>query len=219
MFETIFQNTSNIVITSDGGYIPNDPNEEYTLLAELNNTEADYPKEKSLIDLFEEQVAKSPDAIAIVFEGKQLSYSELNKRSNQLAHYLQKQGVKAETLVPVCLERSLEMMVGILGILKAGGAYVPIDPEYPQERISYMLEDTGAAIILSTRASKEKLSTSASVIALDTDWDQIAKEEDSNPKTTITPGQLAYVIYTSGSTGKPKGVMNEHGGVVNRLSW
>ena len=144
----------------------------------------------------------------------------MNERSNQLAHYLQKQGVKAETLVPVCIERSLEMVVGILGILKAGGAYVPIDPEYPQERISYMLEDTGAKLVLSSKASREKLSENNSIkmIELDGDWKQIAKEKSSNPETNIAPNQLAYVIYTSGSTGHPKGVMIEHRSVVNLLT-
>ena len=131
--------------------------EEKTLLVEFNATAADYPKDKSIIDLFEEQVKKSPQAIAAVFEDNQLTYKALNDRSNQVARYLQKQGVKAETLVPICVERSLEMLIGILGILKAGGAYVPIDPEYPQDRISYMLEDTGADLVLSSKASRKKL--------------------------------------------------------------
>ena len=136
--------------------------QEHELLREFNNTEAAYPKEKSIVELFEEQVTKTPQAIATVFADQELTYKELNERSNQLAHYLQKQGVKAETLVPICIERSLEMLIGILGILKAGGAYVPVDPEYPADRISYMLEDTAAKLILSSKASSEKLDGSGS---------------------------------------------------------
>jgi amino acid adenylation domain-containing protein len=195
------------------------PEQEHQLLKEFNNTYAAYPKDKSIVDLFEEQAAKTPEVTALIFENQRLSYKELNQRSNQLAHYLQKQGVKAETLVPICVERSLEMIIGILGILKAGGAYVPIDPEYPQDRISYMLEDTGASIILSSKASKVKLTSSVTVIELDTDRKQIEKEKDSNPEAVITPEQLAYVIYTSGSTGKPKGVMIEHKNAYSFIAW
>jgi amino acid adenylation domain-containing protein len=186
--------------------------QEHQVLEEFKATDVAFPKDTNIVSLIEEQAAKNPDATAVVFEDKELTYGELNKRSNQLAHYLQKKGVKAETLVPICVERSPEMVIGILGILKAGGAYVPIDPEYPQDRISYMLEDTGAQIILSSKAGKEKLSTTAAIIELDSDWEQIEKEKDSNLQTGITPNQLAYVIYTSGSTGKPKGVLIEHGG-------
>jgi len=196
------------------------PGEEETLLAEFNNTQAAYPKDKSIVKLFEEQAQKTPEGTAIIFEKEELSYKELNGRSNQMARYLQKQGVKAETLVPICVERGIEMVVGILGILKAGGAYVPIDPEYPQERISYMLEDTGAAQVLSTKAARERLrgTPAARVIAIDEDWENIKKEKDSNPEINIAPEQLAYVIYTSGSTGQPKGVMIEHGSVVNLIN-
>ena len=191
--------------------------EERTLLKEFNDTAAVYPKEKSITDLFEEQAAKTPGVAAIIFKDQQLSYKELNEKSNQLAHYLIKQGIKAETLVPICIERSAEMLIGILGILKAGGAYVPIDPEYPADRISYMLEDTGARLVLSSKVCKEKLSESdAKVIAIDVDWEQIAKEESTATRAAHPePGNLAYVIYTSGSTGRPKGVLVEHGGVVN----
>jgi non-ribosomal peptide synthetase component F len=131
--------------------------EEQQLLVEFNDNGIEYPKDKNIIDLFEEQVGKTPGARAVVFEDESLSYQELNVRSNQLAHYLRNKGVKAETLVPICLERGMEMIVGILAILKAGGAYVPIDPEYPQERIGYMLEDTQARIIVSTSQSRSKL--------------------------------------------------------------
>ena len=193
--------------------------EEEQLLKTFNDTAADYPRDKTIIDLFEQQAAKTPEAIAVIFEGEELTYKELNARSNQLANYLQKQGIKQGTLVPVCLERSIEMITGILGTLKAGGAYVPIDPDYPAARISYMLEDTGAKLVLSSSACRAKLPTGIEVITIDGDREQIAKEKDSNLQTNISPEHLAYVIYTSGSTGKPKGVMNEHGGLVNRLSW
>ena len=194
--------------------------QEHQLLIAFNATQADYPKDKSVVELFEEQVKRNPEALAVVFENNELSYEELNERSNQLARYLQKKGVKAKMLVPICIERSLEMVIGILGILKAGGAYVPIDPEYPQDRISYMLEDTGANLVLSSKAGQEKLNkaTTAAVIALDGDWDQIEKEKSSNLQTNISPAQLAYVIYTSGSTGQPKGVMIGHQSLINYLS-
>jgi amino acid adenylation domain-containing protein len=193
--------------------------QEYQLLEEFTATDVAYPKDKTIVSLIEEQAAKNPNATAVLFENKELSYGELNKRSNQLAHYLGSRGVKAETLVPICVERSQEMVIGILGILKAGGAYVPIDPEYPQDRISYMLEDTGASIILSSKAGREKLSTTAAIIELDSDWQQIEKEKDGNPQINITPGQLAYVIYTSGSTGRPKGVMIEHKNASSFIAW
>ena len=193
--------------------------EEETLLIDFNNTAATYPKDKNIVALFEEQAERSPEAVAIVFKDEQLSYKELNARSNQLARYLQTQGVKAETLVPICIKRSPEMVIGILGILKAGGTYVPVDPEYPQDRISYMLEDTGAKIVLSSRAGREKLNRTkqAQVIELDGDWKQIEKEQGSNLKEAIGSDQLAYIIYTSGSTGRPKGVMIEHNSLVNYL--
>jgi amino acid adenylation domain-containing protein/non-ribosomal peptide synthase protein (TIGR01720 family) len=197
------------------------PAELNKLLLEFNNTTVDYPKDKTIIDLFEEQVNKTPDAIAVVFEADQLSYRQLNERANQLAHYLLGKGVKAETLVPICLERSLEMIIAIWGILKAGAAYVPIDPEYPADRISYMLADTGGALVLSSKDSSTKIPSSATIeiIELDTAWSVIEQQSAANPATGIKPDQLAYVIYTSGSTGMPKGAMNEHRGIVNRLLW
>jgi non-ribosomal peptide synthetase component F/acyl carrier protein len=189
--------------------------EETLLLEDFNDTAAVYPKEKNIVSLIEEQVAKSPEATAVVFEEEQLSYKELNERSNQLARYLQKNGVKVETLVPICLERSLEMIVGIVGILKAGGVYVPIDPEYPADRISYMLEDAAATLVLSSSGSRDKLNTgSVKVIELDGDLEEIAKEKSDNLQINIRPDQLAYIIYTSGSTGRPKGVLIEHYNVV-----
>ncbi|MEO7292502.1 MAG: amino acid adenylation domain-containing protein, partial [Ginsengibacter sp.] len=180
-----------------------------------------YPKQKTLVDLFEDQVIKTPDAIAVIFEHEQLTYKQLNERANQLAHYLKNNGVKTETIVPLCIERSIDMIVGILGILKAGGAYVPIDPEYPEERIGYMLEDTGAGIVVTSKQSHLKFEAAENIkiIELDTEWFVISAEPVKNLQAAIQPNHLAYVIYTSGSTGKPKGAMNEHSGVVNRLRW
>jgi amino acid adenylation domain-containing protein len=195
------------------------PEEEKTL-ATFNDTAVNHPADKTIVSLFEEQAAATPNAVALVFEGDKLTYQQLNERANQLARYLQQHGVGAETLVPICLERSFEMLIGILGILKAGGAYVPVDPEYPQERIDFMLQDSAATILLSNSGAADKLGhTGIQVIALDTDWDVIAKLDSSNLNTPIKPTQLAYAIYTSGSTGKPKGAMNEHAGILNRLLW
>jgi amino acid adenylation domain-containing protein len=198
--------------------------EEHQLLVEFNDTAVDYPKDKTITDLFEEQASKTPEGIAVVFEEEQLSYKQLNERANQLAHYLRSRGVKEETLVPICIERSLEMIVGILGILKAGGAYVPIDPEYPQERIRYMLEDTAASIIITSKQSRSKLPASESIetIELDSDWSTANSQLPTTNSRLSTPNSqlptsLAYVIYTSGSTGKPKGVMIEHGNVVSLI--
>jgi amino acid adenylation domain-containing protein len=189
--------------------------EEEAALNKFNDTKSAYPNDKHIIGLFEEQAAQNPDAVAIVFEEENLTYKALNERSNQLARYLQKRGVKAETLVPICVERSLEMIIGILGILKAGGAYVPIDPEYPQDRINYMLEDTEAELMISSRSGRAKLNKGITIIALDGDGEAINKEKTGNLETVISADQLAYVIYTSGSTGRPKGVMIEHGSLLN----
>ncbi|WP_225000436.1 non-ribosomal peptide synthetase, partial [Cesiribacter sp. SM1] len=190
------------------------------LLKEFNNTAVAYPGDKTLVDLFEEQAARTPGAVAVIFEEEALTYQELNRRSNQLAHYLQKRGVTAETLVPICIDRSLEMIIGLLGIQKAGGAYVPMDPAYPQERIEYMLEDTAARLLISSSSHAARFAeTAAAVVLLDSQWEEIAKEPAEKAATTLQPSNLAYVIYTSGSTGKPKGVLNEHRGVVNRLLW
>jgi amino acid adenylation domain-containing protein/non-ribosomal peptide synthase protein (TIGR01720 family) len=195
---------------------------EQTSINSFNKTETTFPQNKSLPTLFEEQVIKTPDFIAIIFDKEQLTYRELNERANQLARYLQSKGVSSEVLVPICLERSFSMIIGILGILKAGGAYVPIDREYPDERISYILEDTNATVIVSNKASSSRLSflKHISVIELDgEDETLISSQPSSNLQSIIKPNDLAYVIYTSGSTGKPKGAMNEHLGVVNRLNW
>ncbi|TYT70381.1 amino acid adenylation domain-containing protein [Microcystis aeruginosa KLA2] len=189
--------------------------EQQQLLMDWNNTQVDYPANKCIHQLFEEQVERTPDAVAVVFEGQQLTYNELNCRANQLAHYLQSLGVKPDELVGICVERSLEMIVGLLGILKAGGAYLPLDPEYPIERLSFMLEDAQLSVLLTQQKLGETLPQhQASIICLDTDWEKIAENSQSNPENTVTPDNLAYVIYTSGSTGKPKGVLVNHSNVV-----
>jgi amino acid adenylation domain-containing protein len=191
--------------------------ERHQLLVEWNDTQADYPQDQCIHQLFEEQVEKTPDATAVIFEGKQLTYRELNSRSNQLAHYLQKLGVGSEVLVGICMERSVEMIVGCLSILKAGGAYVPLDPTYPQERLSFMLEDAQVPVLLTQQHLVERLGTQKSeVVCLDSDWETIAQETEENPNSGVTSDNLAYVIYTSGSTGKPKGVAVPHK-AVNRL--
>ncbi|WP_106531354.1 non-ribosomal peptide synthetase [Chitinophaga niastensis] len=186
----------------------------------FNNTTVDYPSTagKTVVDLFAEQALRTPDATAVVFAGKTLSYRELDERSNQLAHYLRNNGVLTEILVPICIERSLEMIIGIIGIMKAGGAYVPIDPDYPSERISHILTDTAAPLVISSNACKpflENILRGADIIILDDDWPLINKHPITAKTSFPGPHHLAYVIYTSGSTGKPKGVMLAHRGLVN----
>ena len=190
--------------------------ERQQLLVEWNNTTREYPSNKCIHQLFEEQVTRSPDAVAIVFEGEQLTYRKLNAKANQLAHYLKTLGVEPEVLVGICLERSLEMIVALLGILKAGGSYVPLDPAYPQERLAFMLEDTQMPMLLTKAQQLENLPPhQARVVCLDSDWEEIALEREVNPYSEVTPDNLAYVIYTSGSTGKPKGVLLAHRGLCN----
>ncbi|MCC3418010.1 MAG: amino acid adenylation domain-containing protein, partial [Microcoleus sp. PH2017_07_MST_O_A] len=185
-------------------------------LVAWNNTATDYPQNACIHQLFEEQVERSPDAIALVFEDQQLTYKELNQRANQLAHYLGKLGVTAEIMVGICVERSLEMVVGLLGILKAGGAYVPLDPAYPPERLALMLEDAQVPVLLTQRRLVESLPKhQARVVCLDTDWEIIERQSEENPECSLTSENLAYVIYTSGSTGKPKGVLVGHRGLCN----
>jgi amino acid adenylation domain-containing protein/non-ribosomal peptide synthase protein (TIGR01720 family) len=185
--------------------------DELRLLERFNDTAVEYPRDKTLVDLIAEQVERTPHNTAVVFNEQQLSYKELDERSNQLAHYLSRSGVKEDSLVAICLERSIEMIVGIIGALKAGGAYVPIDPGYPVERISYMLEDTAAEVVIGSLPVDFK----GKVISLN----DVVGEPTSKLTTALKPNNLAYVIYTSGSTGRPKGVMNQHDGVVNRLLW
>ncbi|WP_326225819.1 amino acid adenylation domain-containing protein, partial [Bacillus subtilis] len=182
------------------------------ILEEFNDTKTEYPKGKTIQKLFEEQAERMPDQLAVVCEGQQLTYGELSKRANQLARTLQIEGVEPDQLVGIMVERSLEMIVGILGTLKAGGAYVPIDPNYPEERIRYMLDDSGAKLLLSQSHLQECVPDGIKVLHLD---EQHSYHKDgSNLGNTVEPTHLAYVIYTSGTTGKPKGVMIEHRNVV-----
>jgi amino acid adenylation domain-containing protein len=171
-------------------------------------------------ELFEAQVERTPDAIAVVFNGEQLTYRELNTRANQLAHRLLRLGVTPEALVGISLERSPEMVVALLAVLKAGGAYVPLDPAYPQERIAFMLSDARVVVLLTESSLLGQLPQfDGPRICLDTDWESIELESKANPPTAVTAENLAYVIYTSGSTGKPKGAMIEHRGLANYLNW
>jgi len=191
--------------------------EQHQLLV-WNDTQADYPQDQGLHQLFEAQVERTPDAIAVVFGDQQLSYQELNIQANQLGRYLQKLGVGPEVCVGICTERSLEMIVGLLGILKAGGAYVPLDPSYPQDRrLLFMLEETQIPVLLTQQPLVERLpKTEAKMVCLDSDWEAIAREKQENLASEMTGDRLAYVIYTSGSTGKPKGVAVPHQ-AINRL--
>ena len=187
--------------------------EYHHLVYELNDTEVDYPSDKLIHELFEEQVELNPDHVALVFEDQELSYRQLNDQSNQLAHYLRGQGVGPEVLVGICVERSLEMVVGLMGILKAGGAYVPLDPDYPANRLEFILEDTGVDHLLSQSGLTDDLSLAEGVLLtlLDTDEYQaeVGAYDTTNPKMLDdqSSSNLAYVIYTSGTTGQPKGVI------------
>jgi amino acid adenylation domain-containing protein len=193
--------------------------EKQQLLVEWNHTQIDYPEDKCIHQLFEEQVKSTPDAIAVVFEQQQLTYQELNSRANQLAHYLKTLGVGSDVPIGICVERSLEMVVGLLGILKAGGAYVPLDPAYPKERLAYMLSDSQMPVLLTQQNLVSVLPEhQAKVVYLDTDWKNISQGNDENPLSSVTVENLAYIIYTSGSTGKPKGVQIIHEAVTNFLN-
>ena len=211
--------------------------EEQEMLAEWNDTKREYP-ELCLHDLFEAQVARTPEAVALTFNEETLSYAELNRRANQLAHHLRGLGVGPEVLVGLLLERSVELVIGILGVLKAGGAFVPIDPSYPRERIDYMLADANVSVLLTQsdvvgaalrgrpirshnerqgrpRSAAPTIDWTTSNVRLDVDWEEIEKQPNENLRTEVTPDNLAYAIYTSGSTGRPKGVLIQHRGVAN----
>jgi amino acid adenylation domain-containing protein/non-ribosomal peptide synthase protein (TIGR01720 family)/FkbM family methyltransferase len=189
--------------------------------------------EQTIVEIFEAQASRTPQAIAIVYEVQRVTYAELNDRANQLARFLRKLNVGPETFVGVYMKRSLEMVISLYGILKAGGAYVPLDPKYPTERVAFMLEDTKVPVLLTQAALVDELSTienltvsrmdpdyqHSEIICLDSGWTAIAQESTDNLEDKATVDNLAYVIYTSGSTGRPKGVMNEHGGICNRLLW
>jgi amino acid adenylation domain-containing protein len=194
--------------------------ERHQLLLEWNATEKDYPKDKTLVHLFEEQVDQSPEATAVVFGDKRLSYRELNRRANQLAHHLQSLGVGPGSRVGIWMERSLDLMVSLVGTLKAGGAYVPLDPNYPQDRLSFMLGDAQVPVLLTREMFIKDLPEYAGhVVCMDRDGEAISRESEENPVSRIGPNDAVYVIYTSGSTGTPKGVIGLHCGAVNRLNW
>ncbi|WP_437688559.1 amino acid adenylation domain-containing protein [Sorangium sp. So ce176] len=185
-----------------------------------NATERAYPDGRRVHELFEAQAAQTPDAVAVIFDEKRLSYRELNARANQVAHALRRRGVGPDVLVAIAAERSIEMVVGLLGVLKAGGAYVPIDPEYPADRIAFMLEDAAAPVLLSQWPVASRLPAhGAEVLCLDADRAEIDREPTGNLATPLSPDNLAYTIYTSGSTGRPKGAGNSHRGLLNRLQW
>ncbi len=210
------QRTANLPLLSEA--------ELHQLLIEWNDTQVDYPQDKCIHQLFENQVEQNPDAIAVVFEDVEtphatsvLTYRELNIRSNQLAHHLQKLGVGTSVVVGICLDRSTEMIVGLLGILKAGGVYVPLDPSYPCDRLNFMLEDAQVSVLLTQEKFVQHFKDLPNpVIYLDLSWEIISQESKENPKSKVTNDNLAYAIYTSGSTGKPKGVAVTHRS-VNRL--
>ena len=194
--------------------------ENQCMLEQWNQTDTCYELETTIQQLFEDQVDKTPSTIAIEISDKTFSYIELDERANQLAHYLREQGVGADTLVGIFMDRSLDMVVSIYAILKAGGAYVPLDPEYPQDRINYMLADTQVAVLLTQQNVLNRLPTThATVVCVDSQWASISELSKTRPTVESTSRDLAYVIFTSGSTGRPKGVMNEQRGVVNRLFW
>ncbi|BDA68746.1 non-ribosomal peptide synthetase [Calothrix sp. PCC 7716] len=219
-----FQTLLESIVSDPGKYISKlqllTPPEVQQLLVEWNDTKTGYPQDKCIHQLFEEQVETTPDVIALVFDNQKLTYRELNNRANQLAHYLQKLGVKPEVLIGICMERSLEMVIAVLGILKAGGAYLPLDSAHPEERLAFILEDTQSSILLTQQKLIEKLPTdSIKVVCLDSHWDEIAQEFSENPVCETNFNNLAYVIYTSGSTGKPKGTLIPHQGLLNYLTW
>jgi amino acid adenylation domain-containing protein len=193
--------------------------ETQRMLGEWNATQADYPRDACLHHLFEQQAQQTPEAVAAVFEQQQLTYGELEQYANRLAHTLQHKGVGPEVLVGIYVERSLEMLVGLLAVLKAGGAYIPLDPAYPRERLAFMLADSQSPVLLTQKHLLESLPEhSAQVVCLDTVWDAATEPPAEPPASAVRPDNLAYVIYTSGSTGNPKGVQIPHGAVVNFLT-
>ncbi len=195
--------------------------ERDTILYKWNETDVPTPQDQCIHQLFEAQVERTPEAIALVFEDKSLRYCELNRRANQLAHYLLRLGVGPDVLVGICLERRLEMIIGLLGILKAGGAYVPLDPAYPRERLAFMLTDTQTPVLLTQAHLTGRLTRSNGlhVLCLDANREALSRESGANPVTETVSSNLAYVVYTSGSTGNPKGVAGHHKGTVNNVYW
>lgn len=194
--------------------------ERHQLLVEFNDTSAEYPVDKCIHELFEAHAERSPDAEAVVFGQQRITYGELNRRANQLARHLRSLGVGPEVRVGICMERSISMVLSLMGVLKAGGAYIPLDPAYPLQRLSAMLDDAGVPVLLTEESVLEKLPALWSqVVCIDSDWHMIAGQDDKNLSSPVTPENAAYLIYTSGSTGSPKGVVIEHRGVASLAAW
>jgi amino acid adenylation domain-containing protein len=229
-----FQGLLEAVVADPNRPIDNFPllteQERHHLLVEWNDTDTDYPTDHCIHQLFETQAELAPESVAVVFEDQELTYRELNRRANRLAHYLEKLGVGPEVRVAIYMERSFEIVIGLLAVLKAGGVYVPLDPDYPKERLAFVLEDTRAAVLLTRQRlllelveaegtengdhRSPILDPRLNVVCLERDWGVIARESEENPISGATADNLAYVMYTSGSTGKPKGVCVPHRGVV-----
>jgi amino acid adenylation domain-containing protein len=194
--------------------------EQDRVLRGLNDTQIDYGPEECVHTMFEQQVAQTPDAIALVFEGQTLTYAQLNERANQVAHYLLRAGVGPDVRVGICMDRSLEMLIAVYGVLKTGGVYVPIDPYHPAERMAFTMEDSQVPLMLTQERWLAHLpSVGFEVISLDTEWSKFEAESTENPGGTFSPDNMISILYTSGSTGKPKGVMSTHRGICNLLRW
>jgi amino acid adenylation domain-containing protein len=194
--------------------------ERETLLVEWNRSAMDYPRDIGLHGLFEAQADRTPEAVAVVFQKQELTYRELDVRSNQLAHYLRKRGAGPDVLIGLCVERTLDMLVGMLGILKSGGAYVPLDPAYPKDRVAYTLREAKAPLLLTQQRLLGGLpDQKGEIVRLDADWAEIAKEDTARPASGVRGNHLAYTLFTSGSTGRPKGVAIEHHSPVALVRW
>ncbi|MCP4397916.1 MAG: amino acid adenylation domain-containing protein [bacterium] len=194
--------------------------ERHKILVEWNDTTRPFPDRKCLHEIFEEQVERAPDAEAVVCGSRSLSYQELNTRANQLAHHLRTFDIGPDVRVGLCIDRSLEMIVGLMGIMKAGGTYVPLDPAYPKERLAFMLEESQAKVLLTQKRLSEAIPAHrGQTICLDADWESIAREDTTNPDHVVTLENLIYVIFTSGSTGRPKGAAVYHRGFMNLVRW
>jgi amino acid adenylation domain-containing protein len=218
-FVEVLQRMAGNTAERHDAHVPLPESEHRLLLAEWNDTARDYAT-GCLHEFFEAQVAQTPEAVAVVTDEESVIYADLNGRANQLAHHLRQLGVRPDAKVAILLERSVEMMVGLLAILKAGGAYVPLDPAYPRERLGFMLDDCGATVLLTDSGLVQSLTEcAATVVCIDTDNEAISQQSKENLGLSLSPENLAYVIYTSGSTGQPKGVQISHRSVNNHMLW